>query len=181
MTAIFLPGYLSFRLERLCVPFPAWLILALCPPHPVKSGSLSVFAEVGVSDLRSDVELGRLDLQLGDLIDCCSYRARSEYQASFWKVAFAALLACSSGRIAYVVVPFVRSSRCSHAQYNVNIAQIVGWLRPPWCAGEHVPCVYDCTLDGVLGVTRRRFRKNLLTSLLSWYRLGCHTKEPRQL
>ncbi|CAM9440618.1 unnamed protein product, partial [Hapterophycus canaliculatus] len=46
--------------------------------------SLSVFAEVGVTDLRSDVEIGRLDLQLGGLIDCCSFRARSEYQASRW-------------------------------------------------------------------------------------------------
>lgn len=45
--------------------------------------SLSVFAEVGVTDLRSDVEIGRLDLQLGGLIDCCSFRARSEYQVIF--------------------------------------------------------------------------------------------------
>ena len=45
--------------------------------------SLSVFAEVGVTDLRSDLELGRLDLQLGDLIDCSSFRARSEYQVCF--------------------------------------------------------------------------------------------------
>lgn len=28
------------------------------------------------------MELGRLDLQLGDLIDCCSFRGRVEYQAS---------------------------------------------------------------------------------------------------
>jgi len=52
-------------------------ILYLCPLPP----SLSVFAEVGVTDLRSDVEIGRLDLQLGGLIDCCSFRARSDYQA----------------------------------------------------------------------------------------------------
>lgn len=49
--------------------------------------SLSVFAEVGVTDLRSDVELGRLDLQLGGLIDCCSFRARSEYQVSSRRIA----------------------------------------------------------------------------------------------
>lgn len=34
-----------------------------------------------MADLRSDVELGRLDLQLGDLIDCCSFRGRAVYQA----------------------------------------------------------------------------------------------------
>lgn len=44
--------------------------------------SLSIFAEGGVTDLRSDVELGRLDLQLGDLIDCCCYKGRTEYKVS---------------------------------------------------------------------------------------------------
>ncbi|CAM9532190.1 unnamed protein product, partial [Ascophyllum nodosum] len=45
--------------------------------------SLSVFAEVGRTGLRPDLELGRLDLQLGELIDCSSFRARSQYQRWF--------------------------------------------------------------------------------------------------
>ena len=45
--------------------------------------SLSVFAEVGVTYFRSDMKLGRLDLQLGDLIDCSSFRARSEIRCAF--------------------------------------------------------------------------------------------------
>lgn len=45
---------------------------------------------MGVTDLRSDVLLGRLDLQLGDLIDCCSFKARSEYQASLVEAGMAA-------------------------------------------------------------------------------------------
>lgn len=44
--------------------------------------SLSIFAEGGVTDLRSDVELGRLDFQLGDLIDCCCYKGRTKYKVS---------------------------------------------------------------------------------------------------
>lgn len=53
------------------LPYAQWVLV-----------SLSVFAEGGVTDLRSDVELGRLDLQLGDLIDCCCFRGRKEYQVS---------------------------------------------------------------------------------------------------
>ena len=68
------------------VPIPKYCTTLLRPPRPTPCQrlSLSVFAEVGVTDIRSDVELGRLDIQLGGLIDCCSYRARSEYQASMF-------------------------------------------------------------------------------------------------
>lgn len=66
-------------------------LLTFPPTTPLDNStlpSLSIFAEVGVTDLRSDVELGRLDLQLGGLIDCCSFRARSEYQVSHFMFGF---------------------------------------------------------------------------------------------
>lgn len=56
-----------------------------------------------MTDLRSDVELGRLDLQLGDLIDCCSFRGRTEYQvrylASFCVISSSDVLCQSCGQL----------------------------------------------------------------------------------
>ncbi|CAM9467202.1 unnamed protein product [Chrysoparadoxa australica] len=44
---------------------------------------LSLFAESSMTDMKGDVEVGRLEVSLGALIDCCSFKARFEYQRWF--------------------------------------------------------------------------------------------------
>jgi hypothetical protein len=39
--------------------------------------------QAGVADLRSDVCLGTLELPLGPLVDCCTFRGRQEYRRWF--------------------------------------------------------------------------------------------------
>lgn len=90
--------------------------------------SLSVFSEVGVTDLRSDVEIGRLDLQLGGLIDCCSFRARSEYQVSFQDVCtplfFVRAYAVETpARVILILLTARHDTQCT-----VPLSEVFGWL-----------------------------------------------------